>query len=66
MHVADSKGNKIHFENGKTNIYAVSGMLQTTESSCGKLYYFHCEDHSGRCDVKDSCCTVNESNQTGD
>ena len=65
VHAADSKGNKIYFENGKTKIYSPSGILQATGSSCGKLYYFHCEDHSGRCYVKDSCCTVNESNQAG-
>ena len=65
VHAADSKGNKVHFENGKAKIYSPSGILQATGSSCGKLYYLHCEDHIGRCNVKESCCAVNERNQAG-
>ena len=37
--------------------------LQATGSSHGKLYNRNCEEDSGRCNTKDSCYTVKESNE---
>jgi len=65
VNAADSKGNKIQFENGEAKIYSPSGILQATGSSHGKLYYLNCQEDSMKCHVKDNCSIVKESTQVG-
>ena len=54
VNAADSKGNKIQFENGEAKIYSPSGILQAPGSSHGKLYYLHCQEDSMKCHMKDN------------